>query len=203
MKNRVWRALAVTFAGAAVLAACGGSSTDAADGGLDATVPDSALPDVLQPVDAGRDQAAPVDAASDSPAVQDGQVPDGGQCVSGPKEGAACAPTDLPCARVDLCCSGGFKWKCDAGKWNKFPSGILCLLCPVTPCGTTPCPGNQFCVERTGGGGSTFTCQDFPAACEDDWSCECVVPTVSGCSAAGDTCAATPSHHVKLTCQGT
>ncbi len=172
------------------------STTTSSTGGPDATPPPPPPP---PPADAGPD-APPPDASVDATRPDASAV-----CVSGPREGAACAPaTDVACNRTDLCCSDA-KYECDLGtsRWKKVPPGILCLLCLGTPCGTQTCTGNQFCLERTSGipgGSSSFSCQSYPAACVDDWTCGCVVPAVAGCTA--PTCRENPTRHVQLKCQG-
>lgn len=166
--------------------------------GVDSSPPSDSASDTNLPPDGGSDGAADGDAG-------DGQVPDGGRCVSGPVEGAPCASTDVACNATDRCCYE-FVWSCTAGRWTRIPHGMLCLLCQATPCGPKSCPGNQYCVERQPGipGGTTsYSCEDYPPSCVADWTCGCVAPTVPSCfRPPGGGCTESPRSHVRVSCMG-
>jgi len=180
-------------------------ATPTADvGAPDAPAPPAdATPDVLPPpADAAPDatpDAAP-DAALDA---ADAAAPDAADaappaCTRNPVAGQPCGPGATACGDVDLCCTSGNKFRCTAGVWESYASGMLCLFCAPTPCGTVTCPGNQYCVERADVGGTLYRCVDYPAACSDSWTCDCVSPLVPSCG--GGTCRSTASHHLTIEC---
>ena len=179
----------------------GADATPTADvGAPDAPPPPAdATPDAPEP---------PADAAPDAtPDAADAATPDATPdaadaappaCTRNPVAGQPCGAGATACGEVDLCCTSGNKFRCTGGVWESYPSGILCLFCAPTPCGTTPCPGNQYCVERDDVGGTLYRCVDYPAACSDSWTCDCVAPLVPSCG--GATCKSTASHHLTVSC---
>ncbi|HQY62051.1 MAG TPA: hypothetical protein PK141_11695 [Polyangiaceae bacterium] len=172
----------------------GADATPTADVGAPDTLPpppDATSDTLPPPPDAGPD--ATPDAAPD--ATPDAAPP---ACTRNPVAGQPCGPGATACGEVDICCNGGDKFRCTAGMWERYPSGILCLFCAATPCGTQRCLGSQYCLERDDVGGTVHTCVDYPAACSDSWTCGCVAPLVPSCP--GATCKATPAHHLTIAC---
>jgi hypothetical protein len=179
-------------------------ATPTADvGAPDAPAPPDAAPDgPAPPADAAADATADAtpDAAADGAADAARDAADAGTpaCTRNPVAGQPCGPGATACGDVDLCCTSGNKFRCTAGVWESYASGMLCLFCAPTPCGTVTCPGNQYCVERADVGGTLYRCVDYPAACSDSWTCDCVSPLVPSCG--GGTCRSTASHHLTIEC---
>lgn len=160
MKKPLALSIAVATALATALAACGTASIAEVDDGADASVDGRAD----TPGDGG------TDALSDS----DAGGGDASACVPSPVVGTACTAGQKSCEKVDGCCVPQVVCDGTKGTWE-----LLHLRCPcqAVPCGTSTCPGTQYCQAQASGvdGGTTsYTCMDYPKACERDWTCACV-----------------------------
>lgn len=190
---RVLALLGSTALLVALVVACGGTTSSpsdvTADGG---TTADGAAP--------GSD--ASTDAST--PAVPDAATKDAaGGCAELPAEGTSCAPGQVSCDRVDLCCASAAQCDPTTSTWKL--SGNACLLCPTHGCGDKTCTGTQMCVAHAAGipgGSTTYECAAYPAACAREWTCACVEKNLpGGCTLAANGCNDTELP-VKVSCMG-
>lgn len=160
MKKPFALSIAVATMLATALAACGTASIAEVDDGTDASVD-------------GRVDT-PVDGGTDALSVSDAGGGDASACVPSPVVGTACTAGQKSCEKVDGCCVPQVVCDTTKGTWELLH---LQCACPVVPCGTSTCPGTQYCQAQASGvdGGTTsYTCMDYPKACERDWTCACV-----------------------------
>jgi hypothetical protein len=190
--------LALPLTLAAALAACSTASI--------ADVPDGPPP----PADASSADANPApDAADAAPPPVDASpadaAPEGGDasaCVPSPTVGTPCTSGEKSCEKIDGCCLPQVVCDTTKGTWE-----LLYLRCPCqgVPCGTSTCPGTQYCQTQPSGvdGGSTsYTCTDYPPACARQWTCACVQANgPARCAAPPASCVET-SGRPAVTCAG-
>lgn len=170
MKTRHALAVALATSLTAALAACGGTAS-VADGA------DSSA--VTPPADATPAPSASAASAGDSgPFPADASLadssPEGGACVPSPTVGTPCASGQKSCEKIDGCCLPQVVCDATKGTWELL---YLRCLCQDVPCGTTTCPGTQYCQAQASGvdgGATTYACVDYPPACARQWTCACV-----------------------------
>ncbi|HQY61056.1 MAG: hypothetical protein IPF92_13855 [Myxococcales bacterium] len=196
MKTRYALAIALAASIATALAACGGTTSVADDGG---TTPADASTDATSATDAPDTAPPPVDA---SPVDGSPEGGDASTCVQAPTVGTPCTSGQKSCDKIDGCCLPQVVCDATKGTWE-----LLQLRCPcqTVPCGSSTCPGTQYCQAQASGvdgGGTSYACMDYPKACERQWTCACV-------QANGPArCAASPARCVEqsgrpfLTCGG-
>lgn len=163
---------------AAILVGCGGTTTVPVDG------------------DGGTDAAAD--------AISEGGGGDAGSCVPSPVPGTACKVGDVSCDKVDGCCAPSYACNALSKKWELLAVGCACM---GFKCGNSTCMGTQICVARgsgVDGGGTSYTCAEYPTACARQWTCDCVKKNI------GSSCLSNPpgppcdesTGHPSITCMG-
>lgn len=199
MKTRHALALALATSLAATIAACGGTTSvaDGADGAV--TPPGDATTDASTAADAADAAPPPVDGSPADGAVEGG---DASACIPSPTVGTPCASGQKSCEKIDGCCLPQVVCDTTKGTWE-----LLYLRCPcqAVPCGTSTCPGTQYCQAQASGvdgGSTTYTCADYPPACERQWTCACVQANgPARCAAPRASCVET-SGRPAVTCTG-
>lgn len=189
--GRVFGLLGSTAVLAALIVACGGTTSSPSDM-TDASASDGASPG-SDAHDAGDGAVVLVDGASTDAASG---------CIELPAEGTACAPGQVSCDRVDLCCASAAQCDPTTSKWKL--SGNACLLCESRPCGDKTCTGNQLCLARASGvsgGATSYECTAYPTACAREWTCACVEKNAPNCTLVPGGCSDTV-FPVKLSCMG-
>ena len=199
MKTRYALAAALAASLATPLAAC--STASIADVNDDPPVDASA--DTTPTADAADAAPPPADAAPDAPPT-DG-APEGGDasaCVPSPTVGTPCVSGQKSCEKIDGCCLPQVVCDATKGTWELL---YLRCACQGVPCGTSTCPGTQYCQAQASGvdgGGTTYTCTDYPPACARQWTCACLQANLPARCAAPPASCVEASGRPTLTCAG-